>query len=45
MEEKDAVAIKTIDMIAFTILALGFTTIGRVGTFLPKSNKAAANFS
>ena len=33
------------DMIAFAIVALAFTTIRRVGTFVPKSKKEAASFS
>ena len=36
---------RKIDTIAFTIIALAFTTIGRVGTFIPKSKKAASTFS
>ena len=34
-----------LDLIAFAIVSLAFTTIRRVGTFVPKSKKAANDFS
>ena len=34
-----------LDRVAFAIITIAFTTMRRVGTFLPASNKAAVDFS